>query len=55
VQDSFPYAIRGMHLSFENLEVFSALNLQAFFMDFHHDTSLRSILEDDFISLAFIA
>ncbi len=39
-----------MHLSFENLVVIRALNLQAFLMDIHHDTSLKSILEDDSIS-----
>jgi hypothetical protein len=39
-----------MHLSFESLAIIDAPNLQAFFMDLHHNTSLKSILEDDSIS-----
>jgi len=35
-----------MHLSFESLVVTNALSMNAFFMDIHHDTSFRSILED---------
>jgi hypothetical protein len=42
---------RDMHLSFESLVVTNVPSLQASLMDFHHDTSLRSILVDDFISL----
>jgi hypothetical protein len=42
---------RDMHPSFESLVVTNAPSLHASLMDFHHDTSLRSILEDDFISL----
>ncbi len=38
-----------MHLSFESLVVTNAPSLQTFFMDIHHDTSFRSILEDDSI------
>jgi hypothetical protein len=41
-----------MHLSFESLAIIGALGLQAYLMDIHHDTSLRSILEDDSISSA---
>ncbi len=39
-----------MHLSFDNLTIIGTLGLHAFFMDVHHDTSFRSILEDDSIS-----
>ncbi len=39
-----------MHLSFESLVGIEAPGLQTFFMDIHHDTSFRSILEDDSIS-----
>ncbi len=40
-----------MHLSFESLAITSAPNLQVSLMDIHHDTSFRSILEDNSISL----
>jgi len=46
----FP-ATKEMHPAFENLVVTSAPSLHASLMDIHHDTSLRSILEDDSISL----
>jgi hypothetical protein len=36
-----------MHLSFENLAIIGTLGLEASLMDFHHNTSLGSILEDD--------
>jgi len=39
-----------MHPSFEGLVVTNAPSLHASLMDIHHDTSLRSILKDDFIS-----
>jgi hypothetical protein len=52
MQDGLPLIAKKMHLSFENLVVTDALGLQASLMDFHHDTSLRSILEDDSISSA---
>ncbi len=39
-----------MHLFFESLTIIGAPSLQASLMDIHHDTSLRSILEDDSIS-----
>jgi hypothetical protein len=42
-----------MHLSFESLVVIDTLSLYVSLMDFHHDTSFRSILEDDSISLTF--
>jgi hypothetical protein len=42
-----------MHLSFESLVITGALGLQVSLMYIHHDTSLRSILEDDSISLAY--
>ncbi len=41
-----------MHPSFDNLAITTAQNLQTSLIDIHHDTSLRSILEDDSISLA---
>jgi len=41
-----------MHPSFKSLAITNALGLQASLMDFRHDTSFRSILEDDSISLA---
>jgi hypothetical protein len=44
-----------MHLSFESLAVINAPGLQASLMDIHHDTSFRSTLEDDSISLTFRA
>jgi hypothetical protein len=40
-----------MHLSFESLAVFNVSSLHASLMNTYHDTSFRSILEDDFISL----
>jgi hypothetical protein len=42
-----------MHISFESLIVINILGLQVFFMDIHHNTSLKSILKNDSISLAF--
>ncbi len=51
-QNDFPLVVREMHLSFENLAVISTPSLQASFMDIHHNTSFRFILEDDFISSA---
>jgi len=39
-----------MHPSFESSVVIRALSLQASLMDIHHDTSFKSILEDDSIS-----
>jgi hypothetical protein len=50
MQDGLPPTIKEIHLSFESLAVIGALGLQVFLMDMHHDTSLRSVLEDDFIS-----
>jgi hypothetical protein len=41
---------KEMHPSFEILAVTDALSLQVFLMDIHHETSLRSVLEDDSIS-----
>jgi hypothetical protein len=35
---------------FENTVITDTLSLHAFFMDFHHNTSLGSILEDDSVS-----
>jgi len=51
-QDGLPLIAKEMHFSFESLEVTNAPNVHATLMDIHHDTSLRSILEDDSISLA---
>jgi len=42
-----------MHPSFESLVIIRTLGLQTSLRDIHHNTSFRSILEDDFISLAF--
>ncbi len=52
MQDNFSLATRDMHSSFQSLTVTDTLGLQAFLMDIHHNTSLRFILKDDFISLA---
>jgi len=49
-QDGFPPATKDMHLSFECLTITRTPSLQASLMDFHHDTSLKSILQDDSIS-----
>jgi hypothetical protein len=40
-----------MHLSFGSLAITTSQGLQTFLMDFHHNTSLIFILEDDSISL----
>ncbi len=48
-QDGFPSPTRDMHPSFESL-VTGTSSLQVSLMNFHHDTSLRSISEDDSIS-----
>jgi len=42
-----------MHLFFKNLAIIGTLGLHASLMDIHHNTSFRSILKDDSISLAF--
>jgi hypothetical protein len=39
-----------MHLFFESMAVTNALGLQASLMDIHQNTSLKSILKDDYIS-----
>jgi hypothetical protein len=49
MQDDLLLAAREMHPSFESLVVTGAPSLQASLMDFHHNTSLRFILEDDSI------
>ncbi len=54
-RDGLLHVVREMHFSFENLTVSNTLDLQAFLMDIHHDTSLKSIFEDDSISLTFRA
>jgi hypothetical protein len=41
-----------MHHSLESLAVSNTLGIHASLMDNYHNTSLRFILEDDFISLA---
>jgi hypothetical protein len=57
-QNDLPPTTKEMHPSLENLVIIGTPNLQASLMDTHHNTSLRSILEDDFIpstiGLAFI-
>jgi hypothetical protein len=52
MRNGLPLATKDIHLYFEDLVVTSVLGLQAYLMDIPHDTSLRSILEDDSISLA---
>ncbi len=53
-QNSLPPELE-MHPSFESSVVTNNPSLHIFFMEVHHDTSFRSILEDDSISLAFRA
>ncbi len=50
---AFFFIPKEIHLFFENLTVIGISSLHALLMDIHHDTFLRSILGDDFISLAF--
>jgi hypothetical protein len=52
VRDDFPYVTRDTHLSFESLAIINGPSLHASLMNFHHNTSIRPILEDDSISLA---
>jgi hypothetical protein len=40
-----------MQPSFESLAITGAPSLDSFFMDIHHNTSIKSILEDDSICL----
>ncbi len=47
MQNGLPPTVRKMHPSFESLTIINAPSLQTFFMDIHHDTSFRFILEDD--------
>ncbi len=54
-QNNLPLATRELHLFFESLAVIGTPGLQAFQMDIHHDTSFKSILEDDSISSTFRA
>ncbi len=42
-----------MHPFFKSLAFTNTPSLHAFFMDIHHNTSFKSMLEDDSISLAF--
>jgi hypothetical protein len=51
VWDNFLLVARKMHVFFQSLAVIDALGLQAFLMNIHHDTSFRSILKDDSISI----
>jgi len=48
--NGLPTVVKEMHLSFESLAIIDTLGLHFSLMDIHHDTSLRSILEDDSIS-----
>jgi hypothetical protein len=50
VQNGLPSTTKNMHPSFESLTITKAPSLWISLMDFHHDTSTRSILEDDSIS-----
>jgi hypothetical protein len=52
MRDGLPPTTKEMHPFFESLVVTGAPGLQAFLMDIHHETSFRSILEDESISLA---
>jgi hypothetical protein len=47
MQNGLPFTSREMHPSFQSLVITGALGLQASLMDIHHDTFLKSILEDD--------
>jgi hypothetical protein len=51
--DNFPLVAREIQVSFESLVVIDSPSVQAFFMDIHHDTFHRSILEDNSISSIF--
>jgi hypothetical protein len=50
MQDGLPLVAKVMHPSSESLIVVDTPSLQASLMDFHHDTLLRFILENDSIS-----
>jgi hypothetical protein len=50
-RDGLLFVAKEMHFYFESLTIISAPGLQASLMDIHHNTSFRSILEDDSISL----
>jgi hypothetical protein len=52
-QVGLPPVARVMHPSFESLTITGTPCLHASFMDIHHNTSLRFILEDDSISSTF--
>ncbi len=54
-QDGLPPTTKVIHLFKRSLTVTCAQGLHASLMDIHHNTSLRFILEDDSISLAFRA
>jgi len=47
---NIPLITKNMHLSFKRLVVTNVPGLHASLIDFHHNTSLRFILEDDSIS-----
>jgi hypothetical protein len=51
--NSFPPVVKEMQFFLKTMVVIGILSLQASLMGTHHDSSLRSILEDDSISLAF--
>ncbi len=48
--DDFSPTAKKMHFSFEGLAITNTPSLHVSSMDIHHDTSFRSILEDDSIS-----
>jgi hypothetical protein len=52
MQDDLLLVAKEMHPFFENLAIIGALCLHTFFMDIHHDRSLKFILEDGSISSA---
>jgi hypothetical protein len=51
--DNFLLVAREIQVSFESLAVIGSPSVQACFMDIHHDTFCRSILEDNSISSIF--
>jgi hypothetical protein len=50
VWNGLPPIAKELDLSFESVTIIRAPSLQASLTDIHHDTSLKFILEDDFIS-----
>jgi hypothetical protein len=55
VQNGLLLVANNMRPFFESLAITNAPCLHASLIDFHHDTSLMSILEDDYIFSTFKA